>query len=297
VKPISLFSRSLLSRPPALALLTLAALAGCRTEPVAGEQAPASDRPAMVDARRVDVSPPPPLLQDGAVGAEAGGIPANPPPGMDAAGADPALIAHWRLDEPSGSLASDSSGKNNAATLVNLPATGTWVLGRVGGAIALPGGNGHLRAASSVSLNGIFRAVTVAAWVLRPSGPASAGRAAVLSRQGAYLLGFNGETPLMALTVDSRPAPVIVEAAEPFPRGRWVHLAGSFDGSQVRLFVDGREVAAVAFSGTIGSSMVPLTLGARLATTPDEPLAGRLDEIRLYARALSGTEIAALAAP
>ena len=71
-----------------------------------------------------------------------------------------------------------------------------------------------------------------------------------------------------------------------------------FDGNQARLFVEGREVAAVVFSGTIGSSMVPLTLGARLATTmADEAHVGRLDDVRLYARALAPAEIAALAAP
>jgi hypothetical protein len=62
--------------------------------------------------------------------------------------------------------------------------------------------------------------------------------------------------------------------------------------------VEGREVAAVTFSGTIGSSMVPLTLGARQATTMvDEALLGRLDDVRLFARALTSAEIAALAAP
>jgi hypothetical protein len=92
--------------------------------------------------------------------------------------------------------------------------------------------------------------------------------------------------------------PVVLQGLEPAPRGRWIHLAGSFDGSQARLYVEGREVAAVTFSGTIGSSMVPLTLGARQATTMfDEALLGRLDDVRLFARALTSAEIAALAAP
>jgi hypothetical protein len=278
----------------ALALLGLAAL-GCRTAPVPGEPGPAPDRPDMVDARRADRPPAP--VPEPAADADPGEALTDASPAADAARGDPALIGHWKLDEQAGTVASDSSGRNNAAMLVNVPAAGSWVLGRLGGAIALPGGNAHLRAASSVSLNGIFRAVTIAAWVLRPSGAAAAGRATVLSRQGAYLLGFEGEAPRLALTVDARPTPVVVQAAEAAARGRWVHLAGTFDGSQVRLFVEGREVAEVAFSGTIGSSTVPLTLGARLAAMPDEPLAGRLDDVRLYARALSATEIAALAAP
>jgi hypothetical protein len=218
---------------------------------------------------------------------------------MDAAGADPALVGYWRLDEQGAMVAADSSGKNNPAALVDLAAAMAWVPGRLDGAIDLPGGRAHLRVASSVSLNGIFRAVTVAAWVLRPSGGAApAGRTTVLSRQGAYALGFEGDSPRWTITVDARPVPVVLQGLEPAPRGRWIHLAGSFDGSQARLYVEGREVAAVTFSGTIGSSMVPLTLGARQATTMvDEALLGRLDDVRLVARALTSAEIAALAAP
>ena len=172
-------------------------------------------------------------------------------------------------------------------------------MGRIDGAIEIPYGRAHLRVASSVSLNGIFRAVTVTAWVFRPSNASPPpGGATVLSRQGGYALGFDGENPRWAITVDARPMPAVLTGLETAARGRWIHMAGTFDGIQARLYIDGREVAAVAFTGTVGSSMVPLTLGARLATTvADEPLGGRLDDVRLYARALAPSEIAALSAP
>jgi hypothetical protein len=276
--------------------LALVPVAGCRTTSEGTAIGPIGSPPEPP----ADAGPPVGLPPDaGGAGVDAG-VPDVGGGGvqMDAQAPDPALVAYWKLDEQGAMVASDSSGKNNPAALIQLPAATAWTLGRIGGAVELPGGGAHLRVASSVSVNGIFRAVTVAAWVLRPAGAGPAARATVLSRQGAYALGFDGDIPRWAVTVDARPMPAVVQGLEPAARGRWIHMAGTFDGNQARLFVDGREVAALVFSGTIGSSMVPLTLGARLATTmADEAHVGRLDDVRLYARALAPAEIAALAAP
>jgi Concanavalin A-like lectin/glucanases superfamily len=268
-------------------------VAGCRTSSEGTPIGPSPERPEDADppgGSQADAGGP---GVDGSVPDVAGGGVQ-----MDAQAPDPALVGYWKLDEQGAMVAADSSGKNNPAALIQLPAATAWTLGRIGGAVDLTGGGAHLRVASSVSVNGVFRAVTVAAWVLRPAGAGAAGRATVLSRQGAYALGFEGDSPRWAVTVDARPTPAMLQGLEPAARGRWIHMAGTFDGNQARLFVEGREVAAVVFSGTIGSSMVPLTLGARLATTmADEALVGRLDDVRLYARALAPAEIAALAAP
>ncbi len=276
--------------------LALVPVAGCRTSSEGTPIGPIGPAPERPDDAGAPIGSPP---DAGGAGVDAG-VPDVGGGGvqMDAQAPDPALVAYWKLDEQGAMVAADSSGKNNPAALIQLPAATAWTLGRIGGAIELPGGGAHLRVASSVSVNGIFRAVTVAAWVLRPAGAGPAARATVLSRQGAYALGFDGDSPRWAVTVDARPMPAVLQGLEPAARGRWIHMAGTFDGNQARLFVEGREVAAVVFSGTIGSSMVPLTLGARLATTmADEAHVGRLDDVRLYARALAPAEIAALAAP
>jgi len=67
--------------------------------------------------------------------------------------------------------------------------------------------------------------------------------------------------------------------------GRWHHLAGVYDGSQVRLYVDGRLVAEASGSGKRTVRDVPLLIGADTTGT-GEPMSftrGRIDGIRLSA--------------
>ncbi|MCD9026409.1 LamG-like jellyroll fold domain-containing protein [Cohnella silvisoli] len=77
--------------------------------------------------------------------------------------------------------------------------------------------------------------------------------------------------------------------------GRWYHIAGTYNGSSVKVYVNGRleGTGTQTISGAISKSMAPLALGNRTATTIDN-LRGMVDEFRLYHRALTGTEMSAL---
>ena len=85
------------------------------------------------------------------------------------------------------------------------------------------------------------------------------------------------------------------------PLGQWVHLAGTYDGNRVILYVNGVERARVAKTGALVASSRPVLLGANAnGTDPlagSEFLAGGLDEVRLFSRALTANEVAALANP
>ena len=72
-------------------------------------------------------------------------------------------------------------------------------------------------------------------------------------------------------------------------RYRWTHLAATYDGSTQRLYVDGNEVAKQPLSGSIQTSDQPLYLGGNPIL--DEFFRGRIDEVRIYNRALSADEI------
>jgi hypothetical protein len=72
---------------------------------------------------------------------------------------------------------------------------------------------------------------------------------------------------------------------------RILRLRSSYDGATVRLYVNGAQAATVATSGSMTVSTGPLKLGGN-AIWP-EWFAGRIDDVRVYNRALGAAEIQA----
>ncbi len=69
----------------------------------------------------------------------------------------------------------------------------------------------------------------------------------------------------------------------------WTHLATTYNGTTYRFFVNGVEVASRALSGSVEITDSPLRFGGNGVW--GEFFQGRLDEIRVYNRALSAGEI------
>ncbi|MHC4694214.1 MAG: hypothetical protein ACYS67_15840, partial [Planctomycetota bacterium] len=70
------------------------------------------------------------------------------------------LVAHWPLDEGSGTTAYDSAGGNDG-TLMSGP---VWVSGRMGGGLQFNGSSSYVDCGNHTSLN-ITSAITLALWV------------------------------------------------------------------------------------------------------------------------------------
>ncbi|MCI0591228.1 MAG: LamG domain-containing protein, partial [Gammaproteobacteria bacterium] len=69
----------------------------------------------------------------------------------------------------------------------------------------------------------------------------------------------------------------------------WVHLAGTYDGKTERLYVDGVQVGSLKVSGNIQVTDGVLRIGGN--SPWGEYFNGRIDEIRVYDRALTAAEI------
>lgn len=73
--------------------------------------------------------------------------------------------------------------------------------------------------------------------------------------------------------------------------GQWHRVTATYDGSALRLYVDGQQLGERAYSGPVDSSAFPVLLGNN-AEKPERPVAGVIREGRIYSRALSGVEVA-----
>ena len=225
--------------------------------------------------------------------------PACPPTLLDG------LVGHWRLDDGTGStVAIDSSGLGNDGVVHDLDPSTAWVAGRAQGALDMAHA-GWVQVAPSPSIDTIVDRVTVAAWInLEGTIDRDITFATALSRQIGtsedqnYHLSllFDGRPTLFITTDVGYVAP---SAPNPVSRGTWTHLATLYDGALVRLYVNGTEVASAPLTGTFAPTTTPVILGGNsndASGVPTELFPGRIDELMLYARALSADEIGQLAA-
>ena len=73
--------------------------------------------------------------------------------------------------------------------------------------------------------------------------------------------------------------------------GVWTHVAATYDGNVLALYVNGIQAAQLVIAGSITTSTSPLRIGGN--TIWGEWFNGLIDEVRVYNRALTATEIQA----
>ena len=198
------------------------------------------------------------------------------------------LVAAYAFDETAGTTAGDASGNTNTGTLQT--GAGWTAAGHAGGALVLDGSSGRVRVPASSSL-GLTSAMTLEAWI-RPS-VAQGGWRTILQREtDAYFLNASNDTgalrPSGGGTFGVTTAFVTGTTASPV--GVWTHVALTYDGATLRLYVNGTLVTSAARTGTIQASPNPLWIGGN--SPYGEFFAGSIDDARVYNRALSAAELA-----
>ena len=205
------------------------------------------------------------------------------------AGTKTGLVASYGFDEGTGTTTADRSGNANTGTLSNA----TWASGggKFGNALFFNGTSARVNVSDSASLH-LASGMTMEAWV-KPSLISSAFQTVVLKEQTndlAYALYANTRTfhPDSEAYIGTGSAKV-VDGTSTLPTGTWSHVAATYDGSALRLYVNGSQVSQVAASGSILSSTGALRIGGN--NVWGEWFNGWIDEVRVYNRALSTAEI------
>lgn len=172
--------------------------------------------------------------------------------------------------------------------------------GRVGRSVEVDGApQQHLRVEPDPALEA-GDGLTIAAWihVAQPT------RANVATR--IHDDGLDGAAALWTLEVDAAgragfatfdgtAVERLWSAVASVPAGEWIHVAATFDGTTKRLWLGG-SVVAEASAGAISGTGGALLIGGGGAADEFLPLPGRLDDVRIYGRALDETEVAELVA-
>jgi Tol biopolymer transport system component len=194
------------------------------------------------------------------------------------------LVAYYPFD----GNAYDSSGNGHHGTPHATTAT-TDRFGNPNAAYRFDGISSYVEAPQAFDIQ---NQMTIAAWVLLDSVQTSSWQSLFMTESYLSNFGLMYNSELGQPTTFNNAARWIVDYA--FPRDAWFHLALTYDGSEVRLFVDGRKVWEYAYSEplTDGSRLL---IGAQNSTAFNYWLKGKMDEFRVYDRPLSPSEIEILA--
>ena len=135
--------------------------------------------------------------------------------------------------------------------------------------------------------------MTLEAWV-RPTALGTNWRTVLFKEQaGNYVYGLYGNTGT------SRPSANVISGgvdrdlrgASALTLNAWAHLAATYSGSALTLYLNGVSIGTQAATGAIATSTGALRLGGN--TIWPEWFQGEIDEVRVYNRALSAAEIQA----
>ncbi len=167
----------------------------------------------------------------------------------------------------------------------------TWTIGRFGNALSFDGMNDWVTVPDAASLD-LTSGMTLEAWVL-PTALGAAWRTAIIKEGSGELrlraVREHGDEPSERARRHGRHRP-----RPPRPGGASARRVGAsrgtYDGTNLRLYVDGNLVGTQAATGSISVSTGVLRIGGN-NVWPGEFFQGRIDEVRVYNRALTQGQI------
>lgn len=217
------------------------------------------------------------------------------------------LVGYWKLNESSaGSVAFDSSRFGNNGTPqgsggVGLPRPDTEVPSVAFAnprSLSFDGVDDRVDTGDRPLLEGM-PAVSVCAWVNIDRLPPQ--HYAVVERHSLYriIIGSSGNGHMVVRTTNNGWYTAGTTAGWPVGTivpGNWYHIVGTYDGNRTRVYVNGvlSGTGAQALSGAIATNSGSFRLGYKSASNIDYT-DGKIDEVRVYNRALGIEEIQSLA--
>jgi hypothetical protein len=207
---------------------------------------------------------------------------------------------YWRFEETSGTVAHDSSGHGHDGVYGASVVLGRAGLIGEGMAVVFDGADGglehFLQVPANVGLEPTAN-VTVEAWVLmntpQPSGNlVSYGGDDRTAPFEAYVLGLTAGQPIAYLDIGNSGA--TVTAPGPISNTGAHHLVVVYDARDLHMYVDGEAFDDEPTTGPIHNYGKGIGLGIGSSFSGTEPtFAGAMDEVAIYASALTAEQVAA----
>lgn len=203
-----------------------------------------------------------------------------PPPVLDDS------VAHWTFDDGSGTVTVDAAGNSNGTVF-----GAVWVAGVAGSALDFNGTTSHVVIDNTLDITGTQ--ITLAAWIQPRDGGTANGSRVISKRTDA------GGSDVWAMATSQNRVHFRLDgedmsSSHVFAPNEWLHVAMIYNGVDKLIYVNGVLDASTpqAKSDPIDTSARPVHLGMREGE--GRHFNGLIDEVRIYNRALTSTEVSAL---
>ncbi|MDF7824683.1 FAD-dependent oxidoreductase [Pontiellaceae bacterium B12227] len=199
-----------------------------------------------------------------------------------AAEASEGVMAYWAFDDGTGNLISDRSGNGNDGTIGEVK----WVQGAVNSAAQL-GYQAGVTIGHDASLLPDGE-ISIQAW-MKPWAPQYDQHPTLVRKNGSYVLKLSPSKAVALVLWLNGEKQYFETKQKSWPNGKWQHVAATYDGKRVCLYVNGGLDSTFPATGIISSSASDCFLGAE---NGQFFFNGTLDEVRIDGEALSAHDIA-----
>ena len=199
------------------------------------------------------------------------------------------LVGYWSFDEGQGTVVYDQSGSGNDGTINGAP---LWIEGPFGKALQLNGTSDYVDCGNAESLN-ITDKVTLSAWVKtvdagEPAEGQLGGQNHYVSKSNSYQMKHRTNLLIFAIW-DGGPYATRISIDNSF-NGEWHHVVGTYDGSVLKQYVDGKLEGEASHEGSIDLNEWNVEIG-KCPGNETQYLNGGIDEVRIYACDLSALQV------
>jgi hypothetical protein len=198
------------------------------------------------------------------------------------------LVASYGFNEGTGTKVTDLSGNGNNGTTRGT----TWTTaGKYAGAATFDGTSSWVTVNDANTLD-LTTGMTLEAWVY-PTALGTGWRTVILKEKTGGLIYslYANDSSQRALTQLNIGGDLNAWGTTQLPLNTWSHIAGTWDGTTLKMWVNGVLAGTKAVTGTLANSTGVLHIGGNAIW--NEWFSGRIDEIRVYNRPLSQAELQA----
>ncbi len=205
---------------------------------------------------------------------------------------DSDLVAYWPMDESEGPIIKELVDAKDGVPNVNVayhPYDG-----KIAGALQFDGVSTRVE---SPSINVIGTEMTISFWMNASDFNNVEGRmlskaSGINSTEHEWMVSqISGSGLRFRLKTSDGGTSTLATGNGQIPLNEWIFITARYNGTSMQLFKNAVLIASAGKTGDISQAIIPVALGNQPTSAGDRPFSGFLDEVKIYDRALSDTEI------